>query len=162
MVGEIHIDFIRKMHLDRRVQEVLDLWHDFFKDVSYHYTEFEDSDIEYFVGCMLYNHFDFEYALDTMKTIDLSYDFLSAVESNYDTVKQKIESIELKDEVEKLDFLQTYLGKAKTLYSGDELYLLNRLSYHVAGIRQRQEKNIKLKKVDFTTPQAKSPNPLLR
>ncbi len=162
MVGEIHIDFIRKIHLDKKIQEVLELWHDFFKDVSHQYSEFEDSDVEYFIGCMLYNHFDFEYALDTMKTIDLSYDFLSVVESNYDIVKQTIESIKFKDEAQKLVFLQTYLSEVKTLYSGDELYLLNRLSYHVNGIKQRQEENIKSKKVDFVTPKAKSRNPLLR
>ncbi len=159
---EILIDFTRKMHLDKKIQEVLELWHNLFKDTSHQYSEFEDSDIEYFVGCMLYNHFDFEYALDTMKTIDLSYDFLSVLGDTYEVVNQKIDSIKFENEDEKLDFLQTYLSEVKTLYNEDALYLLNRLSYHVDGIKQRQVQNIKSQTVDFVTPKVKSRNPLLR
>ena len=58
--------------MKKKVDEVLDIWHSHFSDKTRQYSGFEASDIEYFVACMLYNHFAFSKALDTMKTIDLS------------------------------------------------------------------------------------------
>jgi len=151
------------------IEKILDIWHTHFKDETNHYSEFEDSDIEYFVGCLLYNHFHFTKALDTMKTIDLSYDFLeSCGESEYEEVLELINSIELESEEEKLSFLQNYLKEARAKYTQDELYLLNRLNYHVEGMAQRYKEDVKVEKVDFEAlaqPQKKqprNPNPLLR
>ena len=148
--------------MDKIIKKVLILSHEFFKDEDKYYTEYEDSDIEYFVGCMLYNHFDFDNALDTMKTIDLSYDFLVACGDIYDEMQKGIKSILLNDEDEKLDFLQNYLKEVKHKYTLDELYLLNRLEYHVNGVRQRYEGVQQVKKVDFIRPKLKPANPLLR
>ena len=147
---------------NKNIQVVLEIWHKHFEDESLHYSEFEPSDIEYFVGCMLYNHFDYKHSLDTMKTIDLSYDFLVAVEDNYDEVNNLISSINIDDELEKLEFLISFLDEVKSKYTQDELYLINRLAYHVDGVKQRYDGEIEASKPDFVAPQAKSRNPLLR
>jgi len=146
--------------MNAKIDEILKLWHEFFKDEDNHYSEYEPSDIEYFVASMLYNHFNFEYALDTMKTIDLSYDFLNAVESNYDEVSHKINSINFESEKEKIDFLIDFLHESQKKYTQDELYLLNRMVYHVDGILQRYLQKHKPESVDFEVPKAKSRNPL--
>ncbi len=64
--------------MEKKIEKVLKIWHEYFADEDKQYSEFESSDIEYFVGCMLYNHFAFSKALENLKTMDLSYDFLSA------------------------------------------------------------------------------------
>ena len=138
--------------MDSKVEKVLKIWHEYFAQEENQYSEFEDSDIEYFVGCMLYNHFAFSKALDTMKTMDLSYDFLSACGDEYDEVKATIESIEFEDEMQKLSFLQEYIKEAKSKYTAEELYLLNRLEYHVNAMAQRYEKGVEAQKVDFVNP----------
>ncbi len=148
--------------LDKKIEKILNKLHEFFKDEDKQYTEYEDSDIEYFVGCMLYNHFCFDNALSTMKTIDVSYDFLVSCEDIYDDVVREIKTIALENENEKLNFLQDYLNEVSKKYTSDELYLLNRLKYHVGGVRQRYDGEIEEQKVDFVTPKPRSKNPLLR
>jgi len=146
--------------MNKNIQKVLDIWHTTFKDEAKQYSEFESSDVEYFVACMLYNYFNFEHALNTMKTIDLSYDFLLCVEENYDEVKALIESIKLENEQDKLSFLIEFLDDAKKKYTQDELYLINRLVYHVDGIKQRYNGVIQADNIDFKVPVSKSRNPL--
>jgi hypothetical protein len=73
-----------------------------------------------------------------------------------------IASVKLENDVEKLTFLQEYIMEAKTKYSGDELYLLNRLEYHVSEMANRYEQDIQAQKVSFELPVKKSQNPLLR
>lgn len=148
--------------MDTNVQKVLDIWHKRFEDESLHYSEFEDSDIEYFVGCMLYNHFNFTKALDTMKTIDLSYDFLESCGDSYDEVAKIIQNIVLQTEEEKIAFLQNYIQEALGLYEDDALYLLKRLAYHVGGVAQRQAQDADTKGVDFEASKQNIGNPLLR
>ena len=138
--------------MDLRIEKVLKIWHEHFADEDKQYSEFESSDIEYFVGCMLYNHFAFSKALDTMKTIDLSYDFISECSDEYDEITQIIKSIEFDDEEKSLKFLQDYIAGAKSKYTNSELYLLNRLEYHVNGMAIRYEKNVDIEKVDFENP----------
>jgi len=145
-----------------KIDKILNIWHKHFEDESNQYSEFEPSDIEYFVGCMLYNHFSFKKALDTMKTIDLSYDFLSSCGDTYDEVVSLINSIDIDDEMQKIEFLQNFLKEAKSKYSEDELYLINRLQNHLKGVLERFENDIECKKVDFVAPQTKPINPLLR
>jgi hypothetical protein len=135
--------------MNEKIEQVLKIWHEHFSDEDKQYSEFESSDIEYFVGCMLYNHFAFSKALDTMKTMDLSYDFLSSCENEYDEVKDIISSIELDNEADKLELLSAFIKESKLKYSKDELYLLNRLEYHVNAVAQRYEKNVEVQKVDF-------------
>jgi len=148
--------------MNETIDNILRIWHEHFSDESRQYTEFEDSDIEYFVGCMLYNHFAFSKAVDTMKTIDLSYDFLSSCGDEYDEIKLLVQSIKINDELEKIDFLQHYLESAKSKYTKSELYLLDRLQNHLNGIRERFENDEEVKKVEFNLPQPKVSNPLLR
>ena len=148
--------------MDIRVEKVLNIWHKHFEDESKQYSEFESSDVEYFVGCLLYNHFAFEKALDTMKTIDLSYDFLESCDEEYDEIMQIIKTIEIDDELEKIKFLQNYLFEVMQKYTQDELYLLNRLNYHTNGLSQRYNEDVELQKVEFQSPVTRSANPLLR
>jgi len=138
--------------MNEKIEKILTIWHEHFSDEAKQYSEFESSDIEYFVGCMLYNHFAFSKALDTMKTIDLSYDFLGACEDEYDEIVRMIESIDFDDELSKLDFLQSYIRAAKVKYSGDALYLLNRLEYHIDAMAERYAKGVNAEPIDFQNP----------
>ena len=147
--------------MNSKIETILDIWHKHFEDEENQYGEFENSDIEYFVACMLYNHFVFSKALDTMKTIDLSYDFLSSCGDEYDEIKAIVEAIKFDDELQKLEFLQNFIKEAKSKYSDDELYLLNRMEYHVKGIADRYENDIEAGKIEFIKP-TRSANPLLR
>jgi len=144
-----------------KIDDVLKIWHEYFGNEDKQYSEFESSDIEYFVGCMLYNHFAFSKALPTMKTMDLSYDFLSACGDEYDQIKQMIESIEFDDEFKKLEFLQAFIATSRAKYNSDELYLLDRLKMHIDNLAQIYGGEITPQKVEFT-PKVKSVNPLLR
>ncbi|MCX6076271.1 MAG: hypothetical protein NTW78_05205 [Campylobacterales bacterium] len=138
--------------MNNKIQEVLIIWHSHFSHIENQYSEFESSDIEYFVGCMLYNHFAFSKALENLRTMDLSYDFLSASGDEYDAVKEIIDSIVLDDELQKLEFLQSYIQESKSKYSGDALYLLNRLEYHTNAMVERYAKGVDAQRVDFKNP----------
>lgn len=141
--------------MDIKIDKVLTIWHEHFSDEDRQYSEFEHSDIEYFVGCMLYNHFTFSKALDNLKTMDLSYDFLSECGDEYDEVKFIIESIELDNELEKLKFLQNYISESKNKYEKNELYLLDRIGFHIDAMAQRYIQKVDVKKVDFQNPLTK-------
>ena len=139
--------------MQNRIQEALDIWHKHFEDEENQYTEFESSDIEYFVGCMLYNHFAFSKALENLKTMDLSYDFLTHCgDGEYDEVKRRIDSLVFEDELDALAFLQNYIDEARAKYTKSELYLLDRLKYHVDAMAVRYEKNVDAQRIDFTNP----------
>jgi len=147
--------------MNETIENVLKIWYKHFENEENQYTEFELSDIDYFTGCLLYNHFLFEHALDTMKTIDLSYDFLTSCgQQEYLDVKKLINDIDIIDEKEKIVFLQNFLKQSKQKYTNDELYLLDRLEYHVDSLAQRYEDDVKAKKVIFQKP-VKNQNPLL-
>ena len=138
--------------MKEKIEKVLSIWHEYFKDEEKQYSEYESSDIEYFVACMLYNHFNFSKALATMKTIDLSYDFLSACGNEYDEIKLIIQSIVFDTEEESLAFLQAFIFEARQKYTQPELYLLNRINYHVNAIADRYTKNVDAKPIDFENP----------
>ncbi len=150
--------------MNKIIDEILTTWHKHFEDEDNQYSEFEHSDIEYFVGCMLYNHFQFSKALNTMKTIDLSYDFLDSCGDEYDDILLSIKSIKIDDEMEKLKFLQDFIKESQAKYSEDELYLLNRLDNHIAGVLERTLSDAEVGSVEFKKPEVptRSPNPLLR
>ncbi len=135
-----------------KIEQVLSIWHTHFQDEEKQYSEFESSDIEYFVACMLYNHFAFSKALDTMKTIDLSYDFLSACGDEYDTIQALIAEICFDSEEESLAFLQEFIQESLAKYSAPECYLLNRINYHVNAMAQRYALGVDAKPVDFQNP----------
>jgi len=138
--------------MQSKIEKVLDIWHKHFSDEANQYSEFEPSDIEYFVGCMLYNHFAFEKAHHNLKTMDLSYDFLSACGDEYETIQELIHSIRFENDEEALAFLQNYIKTSKAKYTPSELYLLNRLENHIASMAERYEKGVDVKHIDFQNP----------
>ena len=138
--------------MKQAISEMLDIWHKHYEDEEVQYSEFEHSDIEYFVGCMLYNHFAFSKAHHNLKTMDLSYDFLSSCGDEYEAIQEIINSINFESEEEALIYLQNYIQEAKTKYTKPELYLLDRLDYHISAMAERYEKNVDVKHIDFTNP----------
>ncbi len=138
--------------MKEKTEKILEIWHKHFSDEARQYSEFEPSDIEYFVGCLLYNHFAFSKALHTMKTMDLSYDFLSECGEEYDEVQAIIKTIEFDDEIESLEFLRDFIKESKAKYTPSELYLLNRLEYHVEAMAERYYKGVEVEHIDFENP----------
>ena len=138
--------------MNEKVENILQTWHKHFEDEENQYSEFEPSDIEYFVGCMLYNHFAFSKAHHNLKTMDLSYDFLSSCGEYYEEFEKEIASIKFESEEEALEFLQNYIKESKAKYTKPELYLLDRMEYHVNAMAERYEKNVDVKKIDFENP----------
>ena len=145
-----------------KIQTVLDIWHKHFADEKHQYSEFESSDIEYFVACLLYNHFAFSKALDTMKTMDLSYDFISECGDEYDEILAIIKTINYTDEFEALNLLQNFVAESKNKYSFDESYLLRRMQNHLNTLLEIYQTQKELEKVTFKKPElkVKSKNPL--
>ena len=84
-----------------------------------------------------------------MQTMDLSYDFLSACGDEYEEFEKIIATIHFDDEVDALAF---FITESKAKYTKSELYLLDRLEYHVNAMAQRYEQNVDVKKVDFENP----------
>ena len=138
--------------MNEKIENILKIWHKHFENEEHHYSEFESSDIEYFVGCLLYNHFAFSKALETMKTMDLSYDFIESCGDEYDEIMVIVKSMDESDEFKKLSTLQNFIQESKVKYTKDELYLLDRLDYHVAAMAQRYEQNVDVQRVDFQNP----------
>jgi len=138
--------------MKKKIEKVLNIWYKHFEDEQNQYSEFENSDIDYFVGCLLYNHFVFSKALDNMKTMDLSYDFIGACGDEYDEIMNIIKTIEFPSESDSLAFLQEFIAEAKAKYSKSELYLLDRLDYHVNAMAQRYTEGVEAKPVDFQNP----------
>jgi len=147
--------------MDARLEKLLEKLHKHFEDEEKQYSEYEGSDLEYFIGCMLYNHFSFSKALENLQTMDLSYDFLSAFsDEEYDEVKNVIDEIELSTEEEKLTFLLEYIAQAKEKYTASELYLLNRIQGHVLTLQEIYAGSITPEKVVFEQNTKKAVNPL--
>jgi len=138
--------------MNEKIENILQTWHKHFEDEENQYSEFEPSDIEYFVGCMLYNHFAFSKAHHNLKTMDLSYDFLSSCGDYYEAFEAEIAMINFDDEVDALEFLQNYIQESKAKYTKPELYLLERMEYHVNAMAERYAKDVDVKKVDFKNP----------
>ena len=138
--------------MNKKISIVLNMWHEHFENEEHQYSEFEKSDIEYFVACLLYNHFAFTKALDTMKTIDLSYDFISECGNEYDEILMIIKSVNYEDELEALEVLQNFLSESKKKYTADESYLLNRLQYHVNAMADRYNQDVDATPVEFKNP----------
>jgi len=145
-----------------KIQIVLNMWHEHFSNEQHQYSEFEKSDIEYFVACLLYNHFAFSKALDTMKTMDLSYDFISECGNEYDEILEIINSINYDDELEALEVLQNFVSQSKKKYSADESYLLTRMQNHLNTLADLYNGVKDVQKISFEKPEIKikSRNPL--
>ncbi len=136
--------------MHENIEKALDIWHKRYEDEANQYSEFEASDVEYFIGCMLYNHFSFKRAVPTMRTMDLSYDFLSTCgDSEYEEVKALIGAIKFNDETQAVDFLLNFIQEARSKYKAFELYLLDRLLKHVELLQERYTNDIAPQTVDF-------------
>jgi len=138
--------------MKEKTDKILEIWHQHFLDEEKQYSEFEPSDIEYFVGCMLYNHFAFSKSLENLKTMDLSYDFLSSCDEEYDEIHSIIKSIEFESEEESLKFLQSFIQESRAKYTPSELYLLNRLHNHVETLANIYSGSLDVSPVDFQNP----------
>lgn len=139
--------------MNKKTENILDILHKHFSDEEKQYSEFENSDIEYFTGCMIYNHFKFSKALDNLKTMDLSYDFLSSFsDEEFQAIEQIIQTIHFEEELQKLEFLQNFIEESRNKYTKSELYLLDRFAYHVNAMAQRYEKNAEVAHIDFQNP----------
>ena len=79
--------------MNENVTKALNIWHKVFEDESKHYSEFESSDVEYFVGVIMYNLFGFSKAIPTMKTMDVGADFIQASNKTYVEVLELIDTI---------------------------------------------------------------------
>jgi len=138
--------------MKQKTDKILTIWHKHFEDEENQYSEYESSDIEYFVACMLYNHFAFSKALANLKTMDLSYDFLSSCGDEYDEIVRIVKSIEFESEEEKLSFLQLFIEESRAKYSKPELYLLNRLHNHIQTLADIYSGSMSVENVDFQNP----------
>ena len=138
--------------MNEKIEKVLTIWHEHFSDEEKQYSEYEPSDIEYFVGCMLYNHFSFSKALDNLKTMDLSYDFLSSCGDEYDEIRKIIASIKFESEEKSINFLLEYIQSSLHKYTSSERYLLNRLYNHVRTLADIYEGSLDVEPVDFLNP----------
>jgi len=138
--------------MKQRVENILCIWYKHFEDEENQYSEFENSDIDYFVGCLLYNQLSFSKALPTMKTMDLSYDFIASCGDEYDEIMSTIKTIKFATESEALAFLQEFISETKAKYTKPELYLLDRLDYHVSAMAQRYTAGVDAKPIDFQNP----------
>jgi len=138
--------------MKQKIEKILEIWHKHFLDEEKQYSEFESSDIEYFVGCMLYNHFGFSKALESMKTMDLSYDFLSSCDDEYDEIRTIMKSIIFENEEQSLAFYQEYIHESQMKYTKPERYLLDRLAYHIDALAGRYKQGDEIHPVDFQNP----------
>ena len=138
--------------MKQKIENILTIWHEHFSDEAKQYSEFEPSDIEYFVGCMLYNHFAFSKALENLQTMDLSYDFLQECGEEYDEIQSIIKEIKFESEEESLAFLQSYIQESRAKYTKSELYLLNRLHNHIVTLADIYSGDKDVSPVDFQNP----------
>ena len=138
--------------MKEKTTEILRIWHKHFEDEEKQYSEYEPSDIEYFVGCILYNHFAFSRALENLQTMDLSYDFLSSCGDEYDEIQALIKEIKFESEEESLAFLQSYIQESLSKYKPSELYLLNRLYKHIHTLADIYSGGLNVDPVDFQNP----------
>jgi len=136
----------------QRIENACEIWHKWFDDNDAHdYSEKEPSDIEYFIGCLLYNQFAFEKAISTMKTMDVGLDFLDATGNSYGEVSALLKAIETENELEKIDLLQEHIQHAMKRYEGDRmaLYLVNRLAGHINTLESIYRGKVDRRDVDF-------------
>ncbi len=136
---------------EQKIEKACAVWHTWFEDEANDYSEREDSDVEYFIGVLMYNHFAFSKAIPTMKTMDLGADFIQATDASYAEVNSLIGSIKSKDELVLLALLQGHIQRSLEKYSSDPsaCYLLNRLNNHIKSLAGIYAGEITVKNVDF-------------
>lgn len=134
-----------------KIEKACTLFHKHFEDEANDYSEREESDVEYFVGVMMYNLFAFSKALSTMKTMDVGADFIQASGAIYNEALELIGSIKSDDELELLALLQNHINHALEKYGDDRMscYLLNRLDGHIKTLEGIYRGEIEARNVDF-------------
>ena len=113
--------------------------HQWFEDTSHHYSEFESSDVEYFIGVLLYNQFKFTLAVPTMKVMEIGLDFQSACGKKFNEVLNILSEIKFETDEEAVEFLLNYIKTSKEKYSKDECYLLDRIENHIKLLEGRYQ-----------------------
>lgn len=143
---------------EQKIEEACAVWHAWFENEANEYAGYEDSDVEYFVGVLMYNHFAFSKALSTMKTMDIGLDFIQAADSSYAEVNSLIGSIGSEDEPELLALLQNHIKRSLEKYSSNPMscYLLNRLRNHIDTLAGIYAGDKKADNVDFERMAGKS------
>jgi len=134
-----------------KIQKACALFHTCFEDEANDYSEREDSDVEYFVGVIMYNLFGFSKAIPTMKTMDVGADFIQASNKTYVEVLELIDTIKSDDELELLTLLQNHIDNSIEKYNHDSMdcYLLNRLKNHIKTLEGIYAGTIKVDNVNF-------------
>jgi len=140
----------------QNLTQSVQIWHDWFSDEDRQYAEYEPSDIEYFIGVMLYNQFQFSLAVETMQTMDVGADFLEATEESFDEVVALLKEIRFENELDAVNFLLDFIHDSQEKYTKSERYLLDRLDKHITLLKARYDKNEKPQKVDFVALSHKS------
>ena len=136
---------------EQKIEKACALWHAWFEDKANDYSEREASDVEYFVGVLMYNHFAFSKAIPTMKTMDIGVDFIQAADSSYADVNSLIGSIRSEDELGLLALLQNHISRSLEKYGSDPMdcYLLNRLRAHIDTLAGIYAGTVKVDPIDF-------------
>ena len=131
-------------------EQALEIWHKHFSNEAHQYSEFEPSDIEYFIAVLLYNQFAFEKALETMQTMEVANDFTDEAGATLLKVEGILKNITFSSDEEAVAFLLDFIQRSKTKYKPSELYLLNRIEKHIELLQERYKKNEDLSVIDFT------------
>jgi len=142
---------------EAKIEQACAIWHKWFEDEENDYSEREDSDVEYFIGVLMYNRFAFSKALPTMKTMDLGADFIQAADDSYAEVNSLIGSVQNEDELVLLALLQGHIRRSLEKYSSDPMscYLLERLRGHINTLEGIYAGEVKVADVDFEKMAAK-------
>lgn len=136
---------------EQKIEQACAMLHACFEDEANDYSEREDSDVEYFIGVIMYNLFGFSKAIATMKTMDVGADFANAAGKTYIEACELIDTIKSNDELELLTLLQNHIQHALQKYAADPMgcYLLNRLKKHIDTLADIYAGDAKASSVDF-------------
>jgi hypothetical protein len=137
---------------EKTIEKACALLHRHFEDPANDYSEREASDVEYFVGVIMYNLFAFSKALPTMKTMDVGADFANAGGKRYIEACELIDTIKSSDELELLGLLKHHVERSLRKYAADpsSCYLLKRLQNHVNNLAGIYAGEVDVEAVDFT------------
>lgn len=135
----------------QKIEAACEMLHMHFEDEANDYSEREASDVEYFVGVIMYNLFGFSKALPTMQTMDVGADFANAGGTTYLRACELIDTIKSDDELELLALLRWHVDRSLEQYADDPMacYLLNRLKNHVANLEGIYAGDVDVNAVDF-------------
>ena len=135
----------------KKIEAACEMLHTCFKDEANDYSQREDSDVEYFIGVIMYNLFCFSKALSSMRTMDVGSDFARAAGRPYIEACELIDTIRSDDEPELLSLLQDHIELSLQKYDSDpaSCYLLNRLKNHIDTLAGIYAGEVNVDDVDF-------------